>query len=352
MGAIARVAMPDARHKVVYAAEAPALDTPVQVVPGIFWLRLALPFALDHINLWLIDEDDGWTLVDSGLGDLRTRAVFERLWPRWLEPKPLRRVLVTHFHPDHLGLAGWLTERSGAPLLMSRTEWLMGRMLALDDSTAFRDAGEVYDRRAGLAPELIDLRRERGNLYRRNVTLPPASFEVLADGQELRLGGAAFRVIVGKGHAPEQVTLHSAERNLLIAADQLLPKITPVVGVWPTSVEADPLGDFLACLDRYRHLPEDVLVLPSHGQPYRGLHARLDQLAAHHEDRLRAAHELCRAPVTVARVMHRLFPRAAADPSQVGFAIAETLAHLRALQFRGAVTPHQDPDGTERWQAA
>ncbi len=192
--------------------------------------------------------------------------------------RPVARLLVTHFHPDHMGLAGWLAEASGAPLLMSRTEWLMGRMLALDDTPAFVEAGARHDAAAGLDAEMVRLRRERGNLFRRSVVPPPASFERLVAGDELVAAGTHWRVIVGEGHAPEQVTLYSAERRILIAADQLLPRITPVVGVWAHAPDSDPLGDFLRSLDRYADLPEDCLVLPSHGRPYRGLHRRIAEL--------------------------------------------------------------------------
>jgi glyoxylase-like metal-dependent hydrolase (beta-lactamase superfamily II) len=336
---------------VVAAAEVPPLDRPVPLAPGIHWLRLPLPFALDHVNLWLCEDRDGWTLIDAGLGDARTLELYGRMAADWFGGRPLRRVLATHFHPDHLGAAGELVRCHDAELLMTRTEWLMGRMLALDDSAAFIDAGSRYDRRCGLDPELIELRRGRGNLYRRNVTLPPASFTPLAGGDRIELAGTSFEVIIGEGHAPEMVTLWSAERRLLIAADQLLPRITPVVGVWPTSVEPDPLGDFLGSLPRWRHLPADTLVLPSHGQPYRGLHARLDELAAHHEERLERTLALCRGPVTAYDVAHGLFPRAVREPAQIGFVLAETMAHLVALERRGRV--RRELHGTaELWQPA
>src|SRR5690606_37639156 len=263
-----------------------------------------------------------WTLVDTGVGDDATRELWERLLAGVFADKPVGRVLVTHFHPDHVGLAGWLCARSRAPLLMPRTDGLMSRSLSLDDTESYRDAGAALDRLAGLDPEMIRQRRDRGNLYRRSVSPLPPSFQRIAAGDRLRLAGEEWLLLVGEGHAPEQATLYCPARNLLIGADQVLPRISPVVAVWPQMPDADPLGDFIRSLGQYRHLPEDCLVLPAHGRPYEGLHLRLDQLVHHHEERLGRTLALCTTPATAARVMRGLFAHRQLTLQDIGFAQA------------------------------
>jgi glyoxylase-like metal-dependent hydrolase (beta-lactamase superfamily II) len=327
----------------------PANGVPVEVLPGILWLRLALPFALDHVNLWLIDDGDGWTAIDTGVADAPTKAIWSGLLDGGLGGRPLRRLLVTHFHPDHAGLAGWLVERTGAAMLMTRTEWLLARGLAIDDSQEFAAANEAYYRLAGLDEEIRAELLARGNAYRRRVSPPPGSFERVQAGDLLCLGGSRWQVIVGEGHAPEQITLWSAERNVLIAADQILPRISPVVGVWANEPAADPLGDFLGSLDRYSGLPEDALVLPSHGLPFHGLHARRLALRQHHDERLERVIDLCREPTTAAAVASGLFSRPL-DLHQTGFALAEALAHLNRLAATGHVERRLE-GGVWRWRA-
>lgn len=324
-------------------------DTPPrELAPGLFGIRFALPFALDHVNVWLIADADGWTLIDAGLADQRTRERWEEL-AGFMAERPVRRVLATHFHPDHMGLAGWWCERSGAELLASRTEWLQARALALDTSEGFVEAGRQFDHRAGLGTEQVDERAARGNLYRPRVSLPPSSFRNVREGDQVILGGVGWQVLIGRGHAPEMLCLYSAERNLLIAADQVLPRISPNVGVWPAEPEADPLAEFLSSLAALRQLPDDCLVLPSHGQPFRGLHARIDQLVDHHRLRLEATLDACRAKAAITDVMPKLFQRQL-DRHQIGFAIGETLAHLNLLVGRGTIIRSLDDDGRLRFQ--
>lgn len=337
--------------EITYAASIPEQDRPVELLEGVWWLRTRLPFALDHINIWLLDDGDSWTVIDTGYGDDATRDLWDRMLDGPLAGKPVGRILVTHFHPDHLGCAGHLCARTGAPLLMSRTEWLTGRMLSLDDSDILVAAGERFDRRAGLPEDLLRQRRERGNLYRRGVRDVPAPLQRLAAGSEITAAGSRWRVIIGQGHSPEQVTLFCEERNLLICADQILPRITPVVGVWPMTAEADPLHEFTQSLDRFGNLPADCLVLPSHERPYHGLRRRIADLRSHHEERLERTLELCREPATALEVTRGLFTRPL-DIHQLGFAIAEGLAHLHALEHRGVIERRSEADGADRFRAA
>ncbi|MGH6919789.1 MAG: MBL fold metallo-hydrolase [Geminicoccaceae bacterium] len=321
---------------------------PCELSPGLFGARFALPFALDHVNIWLIAEADGWTLIDAGLADQPSRQRWQDL-AGFMAGRPVTRVLATHFHPDHMGLAGWWCERSGAELWASRTEWLQGRALALDVSEDFVAAGRRFDHRAGLDALQVEERAERGNLYRLRVTLPPAGHRRLAEGDRPTIGGGSWQVIIGRGHAPEMLCLFSAERNLLIAADQVLPRISPIVGVWPGEPEANPLAEFLDSLATLRLLPDDCLVLPSHGRPFRGLHARIDQLVAHHRERLAAALEACRQPATAVEIMPLLFDREL-DRHQLGFAVAETVAHLNYLLAEGRIERRLDADQRLRYR--
>ncbi len=310
------------------------LGEPAEVAPGILWLRLPLPFALDHVNVWLIDDGDGWTLIDAGIGDDRTKAIWESLLEGPLVGKPIRRIIATHFHPDHIGLCGWLAERLAVPFSTSRTEWLQARLLALDTTDGYLQAGRTFDVAAGLDPDMVEARHARGNRYRQSVSPPPPAFTRLAAGDTVAMGGSSWRVLVGEGHSPEMLTFFSAERNILIAADQILPRISPVVAVWPPLPAADPLAEFLDSLRQYEDLPAECLVLPSHDAPFHGLHDRLADLARHHDERcdllLRASAE----PVTVAEIMPKLFRRRL-DVQQLGFALGETVAHLNYLLLRG-----------------
>ena len=314
------------------------LGEPVAVAPGIFWLRLPLPFALDHVNVWLMDDgDDGWTLIDAGVRDERCIAIWQRLLDGFLAEKPIRRIIATHFHPDHVGLCGWLVERLDAAFFASRIEWLQARLLAIDTTDGYVRAGRSFDEAAGLPAEQIAERFARGNRYRLNVTVPPAAFTRLVAGDTLEMAGTTWRVMIGEGHSPEMLTFWSAERDILIAADQILPRISPVVAVWPPVPDADPLAEFLGSLQQYLELPATTLVLPSHDAPYHGLHERVRALVQHHEQRLDLTLRACAEPATVVEVMGKLFRRKF-DLHQLGFALGETMAHINHLLGRERLT--------------
>jgi glyoxylase-like metal-dependent hydrolase (beta-lactamase superfamily II) len=322
----------------------PAPGTVIEVAPGILWIRMPLPFALDHINLWALEDGDGWTLVDTGLGNDETLALWDVLLAGPLAGRPVRRVFCTHFHPDHMGLAGPLCERFGVVLTATLAEWTYGRMLMLETGEAYVANQIAHYRRAGYDDEMLAGIRERSGAYRSRVAPLPPAVQAVRDGDELIIGGRVWRVIEGGGHSPEHACLYCPEINVLISGDQVLPKISPIVGIWPQEPESEPLSYFLSALTRLKALPADALVLPSHRLPFTGLHRRLDELIHHHHDRLAATLAACENPATALEVMKVLFPRPL-DPHQIGFATGESLAHLHHLMAKGTVARENRGDG-------
>ena len=306
----------------------PVAGRTMAVAPGILWLRMPLPFALDHINLWLIEDGEAWTAVDTGIALEPVKAA----WQEVLADRKLARLLVTHFHPDHLGLAAWLQERTGAPLWISQSEYLTAHMIRAELAGYSVAAMLDFFRRHGLDDTRIEGLRARGNAYARVVPAVPSTFHPLWEGEDVTIGGTAWRVIVGHGHAPEHASLYCAELGVLISGDMLLPRISTNISVFAGVPEANSLAWFLASIDRLRELPEDTLVLPSHGLPFRGLHARVEQLVAHHAARCDDLLQACSAPKSAAELLPVLFPREITDPHQTMFAMGEAIAHLNYLE--------------------
>jgi glyoxylase-like metal-dependent hydrolase (beta-lactamase superfamily II) len=327
-------------------AAPPPPGTAREIAPGVRWLRMPLPFALDHINLWLIADGGGWAIVDTGINSAETKTLWERIFATALDGKPVTRLICTHYHPDHVGLAGWLVERLGIDLWMTDTEWRFGyeRSHATEDGVHPLVA-EMY-RRTGLAEEArATLGIARGSHYRSRVLPLPDRHRTLKDGMNLVLGGRSWRVVVGRGHAPEHACLFSPELDLLIAGDQVLPKISPNVSLWPADLDPDPLGSFLASLARLQQdIPPTSFVLPSHNLPFYGLHTRLDQLAALHAERLDQVVSACAAPRTAAELVPTLFTRAL-DRHQLGFAVGETLSHLVRATVADRLRRYERGDG-------
>lgn len=321
----------------------------LEVAPGVRWIRMPLPFQLDHINLWLLEDEDGWTLVDTGYSSNRTRAIWDKLFAESLEGRPITRVISTHFHPDHMGLAGWLVDRWDCAFVTTLGEWLCGRMLSLETHDIAVARTARYYQRTGLAAETLAAITERANPYAHSVWPLPGSFLRVRDGEEIIIGGSHWRILVGRGHTPEHVCLHSPERRILISGDQVLPRISPNVSVWATEPLADPLRDFRNTINDLRQLPPDYLVLPSHDWPFHGLHARLEDLDRHHLERLDEAHHACATPLTAAEVTRIMFPRAL-DTHQTMFAVGEAVAHLNYLVAKKRLTRRFDPeDGVYRY---
>jgi glyoxylase-like metal-dependent hydrolase (beta-lactamase superfamily II) len=335
----------------------PAPGETIEVAPGIRWLRMGLPFALDHINLWLLrdrgeDGREGWAIVDCGIATDQTRAAWEEVFARSLDGLPVLRVIVTHMHPDHIGLADWLCERWGCRLWISATDWNAARMASQQTTGFGGDSAARFFRAHGLSDQAaLDKVRARRNYYASMVPSVPSAFRRLMDGQHLAIGTADWQAIAGFGHAPEHMALHSLSHGVLISGDMVLPRISTNVSVIDLEPEADPLPLYLESIERLRPLPADTLVLPSHGKPFVGLHARIDQLKAHHDDRLADALAACRErPTSAADLLPVLFKRPL-DLHQTTFAMGEAIAHLHALLGQGHVRGVTGADGVRRFSA-
>jgi glyoxylase-like metal-dependent hydrolase (beta-lactamase superfamily II) len=309
----------------------------IALAEGVGWARLPVPGSLRHINVWLLDDaDGGLTIVDTGLDISPSREAWEALFAGPLEGRRVTRIVCTHFHPDHLGLAGWLCERFGVRLWMTRDEWLFARMLTADRRDAPPAEAVDYWRAAGWEGERIEAEKAKGwGRFSSLVSPVPVSFIRIRDGETLAIGARRWKVVVGNGHCPEHACLVDEEDGLIIAGDQVLPRITSNVSLSLSEPEADPLGDWLSSIAKLRQLPDTLLVLPSHGEPFTGLHARLDALAHGHCDRLDALHAyLGEAPRRAVDCFSILFGRAI-DDSIIGLATGEALAHLRRLEVEG-----------------
>jgi len=329
----------------------PEGGTTTVVAPGIRWIRMPLPFALDHINLWLLDDDRGVTAVDTGAGLPPTRELWEILFAGALADRPITRVLVTHFHPDHMGNADWLARRFGVEVWCPQAEWLMAQLAWQGTAGSDSEKRLAHFRRLGVPAGQIEAFRERGNHYRRLVPSVAPEFHPVREGDVVHIGGRAWRAFTVLGHAPEHACLFSAADDILISGDQVLPKITTNVSVWPDQPRSNPLRLYLDSLASFRPLPEQTLVLPSHGLPFRGLHPRLDHLRHHHEERLGEALGAIAEPRTVSDLLPVLFRRKL-DTHQLGFALGEALAHLHYLEAEGQAARLVGEDGIHRFQKA
>jgi glyoxylase-like metal-dependent hydrolase (beta-lactamase superfamily II) len=333
-------------------ASLPAPGTAIAAAPGVHWLRMPLPFELDHINLWLLEDGDGWTVIDTGLGNGATRALWEQAFGQVLCGRPVRRVVVTHYHPDHAGNAAWLCQRFGARLWMTRAEFLTAHAVLLGAASFSAQASAALFRAHGLGEEGAALLLARGDLYRKLVPEFPVEHRRLMHGSSVRLGGRDWRVLVGYGHAPEHASLHCPELNVVISGDMLLSRISTNVAVRPIDPSGDPLGLFLESIRQYRELDAGVLVLPSHGVPFRGAHARVAALEAHHAARLDALAAACAAaPRSAADVLEVLFRRRL-DSNQIFFAMGESIAHLHHLHYAGRLSRTTGSDGVIRYAGA
>lgn len=331
----------------------PAPGTALEVAPGVRWLRMPLPFSLDHVNLWLIADgpegasESGWAAVDTGIALDSTKDT----WRQLLAEYPLTRQFVTHCHPDHLGLSAWLEQQTGAALWITQGEFAVAHLLRAGIDGFGYQAMVAFYARHGLDDARLAALESRGHAFRRGVPDMPPSFIRLREGDEIRIGGHHWRIITGTGHSPEHAAMYCDALHVLISGDMLLPRITTNVHVGAAAPENDALQEYLTSLERFLPLPDDTLVLPSHGRPFRGLHERITQLQQHHSQRCNALLQAAAAAKSATELLPALFDRDISDPHQLQFAMGETIAHLNYLEHQHRLL-REDDGRVLRYRAA
>lgn len=324
---------------------APERGQPFEVADGVWWVRFPMPMSLDHINIWLLEDEDGWTVVDTCLAMPEAKGIWENLFSGFMAGKPVKRVICTHMHPDHIGLAGWICDRFNCDLYMTREEYLMCQLLA--SYTGQKAPAEAIDfyRGAGYNDDQIDGYRQRFGTFGSVISPMPHHFRRMTDRETLTIGGRYWQIIVGSGHSPEHACLYCPALKVLIAGDQVLPRITPNVSVFPTEPEGNPLAEWMDSNARLINiLPDDLLVLPAHQSPFTGLHIRLNQIIDAHRTGLQSVYEYLTRPMRVIDCFPSLFRREI-SPKLLGLATGETQANLNLLLRRGNITRQRDEYG-------
>jgi glyoxylase-like metal-dependent hydrolase (beta-lactamase superfamily II) len=332
--------------------EPPPFGVPREVAPGVLWLRLPLPFRLDHVNVHLIEDGPGWAVLDTGIADARSKEIWQAVLAGPLAGRALTRLIVTHYHPDHVGLAGWLARRHDLELWMPRPEYMFSLALQFAPADLGAESWRPFYRRHGLDEVAIDRVLGRGHHYLRSTTGVPGTYHRIQHGDTLDIGGRRFQVLTGGGHSLEQAMLCCPAERLFFAADQVIAKISPNVSVTAMEPDANALGIYLRSLANLRRaIPPDVLVLAGHGLPFEGLPHRIDELIAHHAARCALIGESCRElPHTAAELVPLVFPRPL-DEHQTGFAFGEIMAHINHMLAQGELVMESDENGTALYRA-
>lgn len=344
--------MSEVSNPIIYEYEfQPEIGEAIEILPGLKWLRLPLPFLLGHINVWLLQDGDGWAIVDTGINTSATRDVWDNVFSVALAGAPVSKVLVTHLHPDHVGCAGWLCKRFEVELFMTRDEYLLCRVLVSDTGMPAPDEGRRFYQGAGFSEEDMFRYIEMFGRFGTIVAPLPQSYHRLHQDLPIKIGEHQWQVMTGHGHSPEHACLYCAELNVLISGDQILPTISPNVSVFPTEPTANPLQGWFESLHRLKTLlPDDVLVLPAHGKPFRGVMGRLDTLIEEHEVGLDKLREYCRQPRRAVDVFPTLF-KSKITKNNLIMAAGEAIAHLNYLLYEGEVAVSKLEDGVRWYQS-
>ncbi len=327
----------------------PEPGTTLAIAPGVNWVCMPLPFLPAFINCWLLESETGFTLVDTGVNNEKSKILWKAVLEKVCRDKPLQSIIVSHYHPDHIGLAGWFASEYGAELLMSQTEWLAARALFLLND---RDLGQImvdFYHRCGCEEEFLNYLRADGNSYARTIAPVPHSFIRLESRQQLRLTNSMWTMQCSAGHSPAQVTLYNEQEDLLIAADQILPHISPNISVWPDEPFANPLQYYLESLKDFERFGPETIMLPAHGYPTKNIPQRLLQLTHHHDERLEIIYNACNEPRTATEIS------AAMLGTEIGmqhifFAVGEALAHLNYLHAKGEIVRFEDDTNIWRYR--
>lgn len=328
----------------------PELGETVEIVPGVHWIRMRLPFQLNHINLWLLEDGDGWTVIDCGIRDETTADAWKRLFAGAMRDRPVKRVIVTHLHPDHVGLAGWLVRRFGTDLWMTRTDYLLCRNLVADTDQEAPKEGIRFYKAAGFADDALETYKTRFGGFGRGVYHLPNSFRRIQDGETIEIGSRKWEIVIGRGHAPEHACLWCRDENIFISGDQILPRISSNVSLFPTEPEANPLQEWLdSCAKLKGLLPDDILVLPAHNEPFRGARLRLQELIEMHELNMEKVVTLCAGPKRAVDCFPALF-RSRITSGNYLMATGESLAHLNCLMARGKLSRTTDAAGVDWYE--
>ena len=312
--------------------EIPEHGTAMEIAPGVRWVRMPLPMALDHINLYMLEDDDGWWIVDTGMKWGPTQEYWQTIFESECKEKPVKGVIVTHMHPDHVGQAGWICEKFRVRLYMTFSEYYSARSFSQIGKDGVSWSTEQHFRSVGFDDDQLSRFKKKFGGYGSVVEPIPSAFFRLEEGTTLNIGGRAWEVAIGSGHSPEHACLYCAELGVLLSGDQIIPRITSNVSVMPSEPEANPLKRWLVSLEKFFRFPADTLVLPAHNTPFTGLHTRLHDLIAHHEDHLLALEEACVEAKTALKLLPVLFKRKLDGP-QLIIAIGECVAHLNYLMY-------------------
>ena len=332
---------------------APDRGAAVEIAEGVLWMRLPLPMKLDHVNVYALDDGDGWTVIDTGFATTLAREIWGALMAGPLGGRPVTRVVVTHHHPDHVGLAGWFQSDHGAELVTTRTAWLFARMLMLDRQETLPPETLDFYRGAGMADHIFRQRETERPFNFSDVVAPmPLGFTRIRQGDTIRMGGRTWDIHMGNGHAPEHATFWSRDDDLVIAGDQILPSISPNLGVYATEPMADPVGEWIEACERLAKLARPGhLVLGGHKLPFTGLALRMRQLIDNHHGALARLVDHLDAPRTAADCFAPLFKRSIGD-GEYGLALVEAVAHLNHLLLSGQATRQRRDDGAWTFRRA